>query len=84
MAAIVALATIACSKESGPGLSAIENPRADKLISVYGETVTITFTADAAWTAELELKNEGNWATISQTSGNEKAGQGIKIGRAHV
>ena len=77
MAAIVALATIACSKESGPGLSAIENPRADKLISVYGETVTITFTADAAWTAELELKNEGNWATISQTSGNEKAGQGI-------
>ena len=77
IAALAALAVIACSKEKGPGLSSIENPRADKLISVYGETVTITFSADAAWTAELELKSEGDWAEISQISGDQKAGQGI-------
>lgn len=76
---IIAMAVIAlaCTKETGPGLSSIDNPRADKLVSVYGETVTITFAADAAWTAELQLKSEGDWAAISQTSGNEKAGQGI-------
>lgn len=77
IAAMAVLAAIACSKEKGPGLSSIENPRADKLISVYGETVTITFSADAAWTAELELKSEGDWAEISQISGEQKAGQGI-------
>ena len=77
IAAMAVLAAIACSKEKGPGLSSIENPRADKLISVYGETVTITFSADAAWTAELELKSEGDWAEISQISGDQKAGQGI-------
>lgn len=77
IAAMAALAFLACSKEKGPGLSSIENPRADKLVSVYGETVTITFSADAAWTAELELKSEGDWAEISQTSGDKKAGQGI-------
>lgn len=73
----MAVLALACTKETGPGLSSIDNPRADKLISVYGETVTITFAADAAWTAELQLKSEGDWAAISQTSGNEKAGQGI-------
>lgn len=73
----MAVLALACTKETGPGLSSIDNPRADKLVSVYGETVTITFAADAAWTAELQLKSEGDWAAISQTSGNEKAGQGI-------
>lgn len=73
----MAVLALACTKETGPGLSSINNPRADKLVSVYGETVTITFAADAAWTAELQLKSEGDWAAISQTSGNEKAGQGI-------
>ena len=73
----MAVLALACTKETGPGLSSIDNPRADKLVSVYGETVTITFAADAAWTAELQLKSDGDWAAISQTSGNEKAGQGI-------
>lgn len=73
----MAVLVLACTKETGPGLSSIDNPRADKLVSVYGETVTITFAADAAWTAELQLKSDGDWAAISQTSGNEKAGQGI-------
>ncbi len=74
---ILTLTTVACNKVSGPGISAIENPKADKQISVYGETVTITFAANAAWTAELVLNGEGEWATISQTTGTESAGQGI-------
>lgn len=73
----IALMTIACSPDNIPGIESIENPRQDKLISVYGETVTITFSAGAAWSAELELKSEGEWAEISQTTGNDKAGQGI-------
>ena len=76
-AAAIAIMAIACSTDDAPGIQSIENPRQDKLVSVYGETVTITFSASAAWTAELELKNEGEWAEISQKTGNEKAGQGI-------
>lgn len=77
-AVLAAIMTAACSEEKGPGISSIENPRADKLVSVYGETVTITFAADAAWTAELQLLGEGgDWASISQTTGNDKSGQGI-------
>ena len=76
--AIIALMALACSteKDSGPGLSAIENPREGKLISMYGETVTVTFAADAAWSAELMLNGEGEWAKISKTTGAESAGQG--------
>lgn len=76
-AVAIAMMAIACSTDETPGIQSIENPRQDKLVSVYGETVTITFSASAAWTAELELKNEGEWAEISQKTGNEKAGQGI-------
>ena len=74
---LLAFLAISCNIETGPGISSIENPRADKAVSVYGETVTITFAATAAWEAELLLSSEGEWATISQTQGNEAAGQGI-------
>lgn len=77
IAVAIAIMAIACSTDNTPGIQAIENPRQDKLVSVYGETVTITFAASGPWTAELELKNEGEWAEISQQSGNDKAGQGI-------
>ena len=73
----MAMMALACTKETGPGISNINNPRQDKLVSVYGETVAVTFAADAAWSAELELKSEGDWAEISQMNGSEKAGQGI-------
>lgn len=65
----------ACAKEDF-GISEIENPRAEKNVTVYGETVTVSFIADGPWYAELELKSEGEWATISQMKGIESAGPG--------
>lgn len=70
---------VSCVREEGStstGLDSIENPRADKLVSKYGETVSVTFQADGAWTAALELKTGEGWAEISQIKGNEAAGKG--------
>ena len=74
---ILALLAVACTTESGSGISSIENPRADKLVSVYGETVTVTFAATAAWQADLVLSPEGDWAEVYQAQGNGGAGKGI-------
>lgn len=73
--ALMTLAVIACTKEDF-GITEIENPRAEKNVTVYGETVTVKFVAEGPWYAELELKNEGEWATISQMKGIESAGPG--------
>lgn len=73
--ALTALAVIACTKEDF-GITEIENPRAEKNVTVYGETVTVSFVAEGPWYAELELKSEGEWATISQLKGIESAGPG--------
>ena len=73
--ALMALAVIACTKEDF-GITEIENPRAEKNVTVYGETVTVSFVAEGPWYAELELKSEGEWATISQMKGIESAGPG--------
>ncbi len=64
-----------CAKEDF-GISEVDNPRADRNITMYGETVTVKFVAEGPWYAELELKNEGEWATISQMKGIESAGPG--------
>lgn len=71
--------SLACTVEDNVGsvLDSIENPRADKLVSKFGETVSISFLADAAWNAELELESGEDWAVISQLKGNEGAGKGI-------
>ena len=74
--ALMTLAVIACTKEDF-GITEIENPRAEKNVTVYGETVTVKFVAEGPWYAELELKNEGEWATISQMKGYEAAGPGV-------
>lgn len=73
--ALTALAVIACTKEDF-GITEIENPRAEKNVTVYGETVTVKFVAEGPWYAELELKSDGEWATISQMKGIESAGPG--------
>lgn len=73
--ALAALTVLACTKEDF-GITEIENPRADKNVTVYGETVTVKFVAEGPWYAELELKNDGEWATISQMKGIESAGPG--------
>lgn len=73
--ALAALSVLACTKEDF-GITEIDNPRAEKNVTVYGETVTVKFVAEGPWYAELELKNEGKWATISQMKGIESAGPG--------
>lgn len=73
---IVALGLASCSAVDF-GISEIENPREDKMITIYGETVSVNFVADGPWYAELELQGEGEWATISQMKGFEAAGPGI-------
>lgn len=67
----------AVEEETGTGLDSIDNPRAEKLVSKFGETVSVTFQADASWDAFLELKSGEGWAEISQLKGNEGAGKGI-------
>ena len=64
-----------CTKEDF-GISSIDNPYADVPVSVYGETITVSFVADAAWDAELVLSDSGEWANITQKRGAEKAGTG--------
>ena len=48
---IAAILLAACTKETGSGLGSIENPRADKQVSMYGETVSVTFQAEGPWSA---------------------------------
>ena len=64
-----------CTKEDF-GITSIDNPYSDVPVSVYGETITVSFVAEAAWDAELLLNEDGDWARITQKRGNEKAGTG--------
>lgn len=72
-----ALAFIACGEET-LGITEIDNPRAEKPVARYGETVTVTFMSDLPWTAEIVMNQseEEAWAEISQVIGNEGAGKG--------
>ena len=77
---IVFSVLFSCSKPENDqtGFSNVKNPREEQMISVFGETISVTFDASAAWTADIEC--EGNWAQISNMTGNDKAGRGgIKI-----
>ena len=64
-----------CTKEDF-GITGIDNPYADVPVSVYGETITVSFVAEASWDAELVLGHEGEWAKITQKKGSDKAGTG--------
>lgn len=75
MLSLALVVVSSCAKEDF-GISEVDNPRADRNITMYGETVTVKFVAEGPWYAELELKNEGEWATISQMKGIESAGPG--------
>lgn len=74
VSAVLALAS--CSKDEMGGISSIDNPRADKHVARYGETVTVTFQADGPWEAEIVLKDGEGWAEIAQVKDNDKAGKG--------
>lgn len=83
---ILALCTAAitsCSDEtkdadglSGSGFSNINNPSEGSSVSKYGETISITFTADAAWDATLETSDKETWAKINAMTNNTAAGKG--------
>lgn len=74
VSAVISLAS--CSKDEMGGISSIDNPRADKQVARYGETVTVTFQADGPWEAEIVLKDGEGWAEIAQVKDNDKAGKG--------
>ena len=74
--AVAAIALFAsCAKEEF-GITDIDNPRAEKLVARYGETVSVTFQAGAAWEADIVLSEGEGWAEVVQTLGNEGAGKG--------
>ena len=70
-----------CKKDNlegteGSGISNINNPWEGDSINSPGETVTINFDAEAAWTADIELSDEGDWAEIIAMNNNDAAGRG--------
>ena len=71
----LSFAAVSCTQEV-LGISEVENPRQDKQVARYGETVSVTFMADAAWEAELVLAEGEDWAEIAQVLGNDAAGKG--------
>ena len=73
---IIGLALASCAKEDF-GITEIDNPRAEKKVAMYGETVAVKFNADGPWFAELKFLDGGKWAEISQMKGIESAGPGI-------
>lgn len=74
---LMAVAAVSSCTKDTMGITEINNPREDKNVAKYGETVTVTFMADGAWTAELVLLDGEGWAEIVQVTGNDKAGKGI-------
>ncbi len=74
LSALIAL--VSCDKDGLGGISEVDNPRAEKQVARYGETVTVTFLADGPWEAEIVLKEGEGWADIAQVKDNDKAGRG--------
>ena len=73
---LLLLAFSSCGKDGMGGISSIENPRAEKPVARYGETVTVTFQADGPWEAEVVMNEGEGWAEITQVKDNDKAGKG--------
>lgn len=79
--AALALSFTACGDDdtegtADTGISNLNNPLAGKTISAYGETISLSFTASAAWQASLDFSGEEAWATIAAETGNTAAGDG--------
>lgn len=60
----------------GSGITNLNNPKEGQDISYFGETVTISFTASAAWSAEVVTSDGGSWVRISAQNNNTAAGDG--------
>ena len=55
------------------GITAISS-ETEKTVSLYGETVEISFTASGKWTPSLQYSTGSDWAAITNTSGSSAAG----------
>lgn len=81
LAAVVGAAFTGCEKDnlndlSKYGISNLENPKDGQTVSRLGETVTVSFTADGAWTATLGLEEGEKWARVAAQNNNSEAGKG--------
>ena len=77
LSAVLVFSAGACQKEmvKDTGITNLSNPMDGKSVFYKGESVTVRFTASAAWTAELsDLTDE--WVKIIKTNGSEAAGDG--------
>ena len=83
MAAAALLSLTSCQeKEPASVVGNVSVSVGDKAVTYRGATVTVTFDATAAWTAELRLLNgEGEWASIRSNTlkGNAKNGALVRI-----
>ena len=57
------------------GITAIASAT-EMTVSLYGETVEISFTAAGKWSPSLQYSAGADWASITNTSGNATAGKG--------
>lgn len=57
------------------GITAITSAT-EMTVSLYGETVEISFTAAGKWSPSLQYSAGADWASITNTSGNATAGKG--------
>ena len=78
LTALAVFAAVSCSPEAvvDTGVANITNPMEGKSVYYKGETIDLRFETQAAWTAELEFKQEEGWAQIQRTTGETKAGKG--------
>lgn len=60
---------------TGAGISAISSETAIN-VSVYGETVEVSFTSEGKWSPSLQYSTGTDWASIVNISGNTAAGKG--------
>ena len=61
------------------GITAIASAT-EMTVSLYGETVEISFTAAGKWSPSLQYSAGADWASITNTSGNATAGiGGLKV-----
>lgn len=75
--AVLCIVVSGCSDDDMDfGISDIENPKNENVLSFYGETVTVSFMADGAWNAELSVSENENWVRIAEQKHNSEAGKG--------
>lgn len=62
-------------ENQGAGIVSISSEQQQQ-ISLYGETIDLSFTATGKWTPSLQYSTGSDWATITKINGNTAAGNG--------